>query len=316
MKANPAVTVGQFQDPCPRGMWINTQRYPLSKPEVRWALSYLVNRDKIGKVIWSPPTTAADHPWSDWASLAKFADKSILDANKITYDPTKAAQILDGLGFKAGADGIRVDDKGNKLSWTIVTPADVGKGEYQIAQDVADEAKAVGIELTVKHLDQTTAFQEAIETANFDITAHWLCGAWHDALELYQNYTSDRPIPSVDKRIPGGENYIGLKDSKLDDAGNRMKVAGPDTPEAQAAYKDSLTAWMKDMPAITAIQTIYFMPWNQTYWKGWPTEGNYYTLPFTWWATFSKVPFQLKPAQASTNHIRQDWGAVFGLLPD
>ena len=106
-----------------------------------------------------------------------------------------------------------------------------------------------------------------------------------------------RPIPSVDKRIPGGENYIGLKDSKLDDAVNRMKVAGPDTPEAQAAYKDALTAWMKDMPAIPVIQTIYFMPWNQTYWKGWPTEGNYYTLPFTWWATFSKVPFQLKPAQ-------------------
>jgi peptide/nickel transport system substrate-binding protein len=51
------------------------------------------------------------------------------------------------------------------------------------------------------------------------------------------------------------------------------------------------------MPAIPVIQTIYFMPWNQTYWKGWPTEGNYYTLPFTWWATFSKVPFQLKPAK-------------------
>ncbi|MHB8629062.1 MAG: ABC transporter substrate-binding protein [Aggregatilineales bacterium] len=296
-KANPAITVGEFQDPCPRGMWINTQRYPLSLPQVRWALSYLVNRDKIASVIWSPPTTAADHPWSDWANLTtpQFMDKSILDAHKITYDPAMAAKILDGLGFKPGPDGIRVDDKGNKLSWTIITPAQVGKGEYQIAQDVADEAKAVGIDLTVKSLNQTDAFGSATETAQFDITSHWLCGAWKDPLELYQSYTSDQPIPSATNRIPGGDNWIGLKDPKLDTAVATLKKVAPDSAAAKSAYHDALDAWMTDMPAIPVIQTIYFMPWNQTYWTGWPVDGNYYTIPFTWWATFSKVPFALKP---------------------
>jgi peptide/nickel transport system substrate-binding protein len=294
-KANPAITGGPFQDPCPRGMWINTQKHPLSKPEVRWALSYLVNREKIGNVIWSPPTTPADHPWSDWASLAPFLDKSVLAANKIEYDPAKAAKILDGLGFKPGADGIRVDDKGNKMSFTVITPAPVGAGEYQIGQDVADEAKQVGIELVIKHLDGGP-FDDTINSGNFDITSHWLCGAWHDALELYQEYTSDRPIPVNGQRIPGG-NWIGLKDPKLDDAVTRLKKLGPDTAEAKAAYKDALEAWMKDMPAIPVIQTIYFMPWNQTYWTGWPVDKNMYTIPFTWWATFSKVPFQLKAAK-------------------
>ena len=89
-------------------------------------------------------------------------------------------------------------------------------------------------------------------------------------------------------------NWIGLKDPKLDDAVARLKKLGPDTAEAKAAYKDALEAWMKDMPAIPVIQTIYFMPWNQTYWTGWPVDKNMYTIPFTWWATFSKVPFQLK----------------------
>ena len=294
-KANPAIVGGPFQDPCPRGMWINTQKYPLSKVEVRWALSYLVNREKIGNVIWSPPTTPADHPWSDWATLANFLDKDVVAANKIEYDPAKATKILDGLGFKPGADGIRVDDKGNKLSFTVITPADVGKGEYQIAQDLADEAKQVGIELIPKHLDGSP-FDDAINSGNFDMTSHWLCGAWHDALELYQDYTSDRPIPSGGQRLPSPNNYIGLKDPKLDAAVKILKTVGPDTSEAKAAYKDALDAWMKDMPAIPVIQTIYFMPWNQTYWTGWPVDKNMYTIPFTWWATFSKVPFALKKA--------------------
>ena len=33
------------------------------------------------------------------------------------------------------------------------------------------------------------------------------------------------------------------------------------------------------MPAIPVIQTIYFMPWNQTYWTGYPTAENPYANP-------------------------------------
>ncbi len=291
---SPNAISGAFQDPCPRGMWINTQRYPLSNPEVRWALSYLVNREKIGTVIWQPPTVAADHPWSDWALLAPFLDQGVLDEHKIEFNPTRAAEILDELGFAAGADGIRVDDQGNPLSWTIITPAQVGNGEYQIAEDVAAEAAKIGVQLNVQYL-AGAPFDEAINTGNFDLTSHWLCGAWLDALDLYQNYTSDRPIPRDGQRVNGG-NWIGLENPALDDAVARLKVVSADTPEAQAAYVDALNAWMEAMPAIPVVQTIYVMPWNTTYWEGWPVDENMYTVPFTWWATFYKVPFALKRA--------------------
>lgn len=297
-KANSAITIGEFQDPCPRGIWINNQKYPLSLPDVRWALSDLVNRDKIANVIWSPPTTPADHPWSPWANLTtpQFMDQSVLDAHKIIYDPTAAAKLLDGLGFKPGSDGIRVDDKGNKLSWTVITPGTATTAEYQIAADLATEAKAVGIDLTVKSLTQTGAFTQATETAQFDITSHWLCASgWNDPLELYQTFTSDQPIPTATNRIPGGDNWIGLKDPKLDAAVAILKKLSPDDPAAKAAYHDALDAWMTDMPAIPVVQTLYWMPWNQNYWTGWPTNDNMYTIPFTWWATFQKVPFALKP---------------------
>ena len=291
---NPAVVYGPFQDPCPRGIWINNAKYPLSKPEVRWALSYLVNRDKIGNVIWQPPTVAATHPWSQWKLLEQYLDPAVLEEYKIEYSPEKAAEILDGLGFAAGSDGIRVDDQGNRLSFNIITPAEVGVGEYQIAQDLVEEAAKVGIELTVQAVTGPV-FDESTQTGNFDITSHWLCGAFIDALNLYQPFQSKNSAPIGERATAG--NWIRLEDADLDAAVAKLETLSPDSEEAKAAYSDALRAWMKAMPAIPVVQTIYIMPWNETYWTNWPTEENMYTVPFTWWALWYPVSFQVKPKQ-------------------
>ena len=295
---NPAVTFAPFQDPCPRGIWINTQKYPLSLSEMRWALSYVVNRPKIGNVIWQPPTVPAVHPWSEWALLQKFIDQDVLDEYTIEYSPEKAIAILDGLGFMPGDDGIRVDDQGNRLSFIVSTPAAIGGGEYQIAQDLAEEAAKVGIELQVDSMQGGTYWDNlnGVNAGNFDLGSHWLCGTWMDPVELYQSYTGDLPIPGDGSDLPSYTNFIGLQNADLDDAVERIKVSSPDSPEAQAAYSDALRAWMQSMPVLPIVQTIYVMAWNQTYWTNWPVEDNFYTVPFTWWATFYNVTFELQPA--------------------
>lgn len=293
--SNPAVSYGPFQDPCPRGIWINTAKYPLSEPDVRWALSYLVNREKIANVIWQPPTVPAVQPWSEWKLLEKYLDPAVLEEYKIEYDPAKATVLLDGLGFALGADGVRVDGEGNRMAYNIITPAEVGVGEYQIAQDLAEEAAKVGIELTVQAVTGPV-FDESRLTGNFDITAHWLCGAgFMDALGVYQAYQTKNIAPMGERDTAG--NWIRLADPAYDAAVERLEVLNPDSEEAQAAYSDALSNWMRLMPAIPVVQTLYVMPWNETYWTNWPTEDNMYTVPFTWWALWYPVTFQVEAAQ-------------------
>ena len=295
LAVNPAVSYGPFQDPCPRGIWINAGKYPLSEPDVRWALSYLVNREKIANVIWQPPTVPAVHPWSEWKLLERYLDPAVLEEYKIEFDPAKAAELLDGLGFAPGADGVRVDGEGNRMSYNIITPAEVGVGEYQIAQDLAEEAAKVGIELTVQAVTGPV-FDESTQTGNFDITAHWLCGSgFMDPIGIYRNYQSKNTAP-VGERATAG-NWIRLEDAGFDAAVEKLEVTSPDSPEAAAAYSDALREWMRLMPAIPVVQTIYIMPWNETYWTNWPTEDNMYTVPFTWWALWYPVSFQVEPAQ-------------------
>jgi len=168
-------------------------------------------------------------------------------------------------------------------------------GEYQIAQDLAEEAAKVGIALTVQAVTGPV-FDESTQTGNFDITAHWLCGSgFMDPIGIYQNYQSKNTAP-VGERATAG-NWIRLQDAELDAAVETLQVTSPDSPEAAAAYSDALRAWMRLMPAIPVVQTIYVMPWNETYWTNWPVEGNMYTVPFTWWALWYPVTFQVEPVQ-------------------
>jgi peptide/nickel transport system substrate-binding protein len=292
---NPKVVYGPFQDPCPRGIWVNASKYPLSEPDVRWALSYLVNREKIANVIWQPPTVPAVHPWSEWKLLEQYLDPAVLEEYKIEYDPAKATALLDGLGFAPGGDGIRVDDQGNRMAYNIITPAEVGVGEYQIAQDLAEEAAKVGIELTVQAVTGPV-FDDSTLTGNFDITAHWLCGdGFMDPIGIYENYQSKNAAPIGERDTAG--NWIRLSDPAFDAAVEALEVISPDSEEAAAAYSTALREWMRLMPAIPVVQTIYVMPWNETYWTNWPTEDNMYTVPFTWWALWYPVTFQVEPAQ-------------------
>jgi peptide/nickel transport system substrate-binding protein len=296
MEANPAVTVTCQLDPCPRGMWINCAKYPLSLPEVRWALSYCLNRDKIAQVLWMPPTVSAQYPWAAYESNMKYVYDDVLQEYDLTFDPAKAAEILDNLGFMPGPDGIRVDDEGNKLSWEVITPAAIGGGEYEIASDMAYEAEQIGIELTVRSFTHASSsvLWDRYATGEFDITSHWLCGAWLDPYNLYRSLHGSRAMPIGERATQGNE--VRLQDPEFDTLIDRLSAVAPEAPEAAALYEEGLRIYLRDLPSLPVVQTIYCMPWNSTYWKGWPTEDNMYALPFTWWHQFAFVVYGLEKA--------------------
>lgn len=92
-------------------------------------------------------------------------------------------------------------------------------------------------------------------------------------------------------------NWVRLKDPTLDKLVGKLANMAPDSKVALSTYHQTLEEYLKVLPAAPIIQTIYTMAWNQTYWKGWPTTDNMYTVPFTWWGHFLFVTFNLKPTK-------------------
>ncbi len=89
-----------FRDPCPRGVWINSDpsKGLLADSRMHWAISYLLDREKIGSQIWLINTPPAQYPWADYKSNSQWENASIAGENKLTYDPKKAASLLDEMG--------------------------------------------------------------------------------------------------------------------------------------------------------------------------------------------------------------------------
>jgi peptide/nickel transport system substrate-binding protein len=288
-----------FADPCPRGLYINskgpTANGLFEKAEAHWALSYLIDRDKIGKTIWQPPSPAAAFPWANWKSNEKWSDKAIGDKYALTYDPDKAAQLLDSIGAKKEGD-TRVFN-GKKLELNMITPQIPTGAEYQIGDTIAREAGKIGLKINLRYLQ---TWSDAYQTGQFDISDHWICGNVFDPFQLYQQYL-ERDFKPIGTRTQGGHNETRTDDKALNDIALKLENLDPKDPKNMPAFNQGLEAYMQYLPSTPIIQTTYPFLYSTKYWSGWPTQDNQYTIGACWWGQFLFVYGKLQPTGAKSS---------------
>ena len=296
-KLNPSVVLAPWRDPCPRGIWFNCSKYPLSKKEVRWAMFHCVDKKKAAESLYPWPTVPANYPWADWGGNEVYDYADILDkygaSFDVSYDLAKAEKILDDLGFAKGADGVRVDDKGAKMEFTIVVPQVGVTGEYPIALDFAENLGKVGIKATVKW-NEMPVWDEALQTGTFDISSHWWCGNWQEPPMAFAEWQSYRVKPAGERATMG--NWIRFSNEAFDPVSKSLEDTSPDDPKIKDIYKQAFEMFIDNMISIPVIQTTFVMPFNNTYWKGWPDETAINTVPFTWWPEFMFTVLALQKA--------------------
>jgi peptide/nickel transport system substrate-binding protein len=125
----------------------------LLDPKVREAFEYAINREEIAEVVFGGNAVPV-------ASIVAPITGEWMNPNiePLPYDPDEGNRILDELGYERGADGIRVVD-GEKMEYEVITPTGVQgvQREFEIIQNGLNE---IGVKLTPKALDDTTAFEE------------------------------------------------------------------------------------------------------------------------------------------------------------
>jgi len=284
-------------DPCPPAVFINCKKYPLSLPEVRWAISYCVDREKYAE-LWPSVTTSVPckYPWADWKGLRKFAYPEVFEKYKFEYNLTKAAEILDSLDFKdRDGDGIRETPNGTVLSWEFIC-WDAGGAEYAQALDIAENLKKIGIDVEVK---VPATMEDKLATGQFDIAMHTICTGmpWtSDAYFLLEGFHSKHIAPIGVRQMSG--QTCRLSDPELDAVIDELSRVPPDDPRADELYKRGIELWMRDLPVIPTSECIYELCWSTKYWTGWPTKDNFYAWPADWWPEFKFVLFQIKSTGA------------------
>jgi len=114
---------------------------------------------------------------------------------------------------------------------------------------------------------------------------------------LFTNYQSDRAVP-VGTSAPSA-NEARLKSPSFDGASKKLDTSDPTDPKNKPLFDTALEEYYKAIPSTPIIQTTYPVCTNLTYWTGWPTDGDLYSVPLNWWGQFRWVLLGLKPTGAA-----------------
>lgn len=184
-----------------------------------------------------------------------------------------AAKILEDAGYKLGPDGVRVNEKGQRLSFEIVDSNPMF--ERWILPFIAN-LKRLGVETNFRVLDPAQ-YQNRMNAFDFDMTVGVIPQSDSPGNEQIDYWSSKKAD------VPGSRNMIGIKDPVVDDLINRM-IRAKDRAELVALTQALDRVLLSGYYVIPQWHTDHF---RVAYWKKLGRPDNLSPLSpgvtDTWW---------------------------------
>jgi peptide/nickel transport system substrate-binding protein len=185
---------------------LNLDNPILADVRVRKALLAAIDRDALNAQLFSgqqPPALSFLHPRE--SAFTK-------DVTQTKFDPAAAAALLDEAGWKKGADGIRMNAKGERLSLEFATTA--GQRTRELVQQILQRQwKAVGIEATIRNQPARVLFGQTLDRREYKALAMFAWVAAPNQVPRTVYHTSAIPTEANNW---SGQNYSGWRSDEVD----------------------------------------------------------------------------------------------------
>jgi peptide/nickel transport system substrate-binding protein len=280
---NPAITAWTnelpyaWADPCPRALMIQNAHPPLDNPDVRYAISSLIDRDAIVQLAYEGTTIPAQGIWPSYDANQPYMDAvaDLYAEHPIDYDPDRAAELFASAGVEPGDITLR---------YTVNTDS---VEDVKVSQVIADQLSAAGINVEVEQMT-AQAREPLLLTGDYDISFQAFCpGFITENLDLF----NDKNYVPLGENAPWYErNSFRYNNAEFSDIVDQMMATPPDDHDTLIPlFHDAMAIWLPDLPVIPLVQAPALVPFNSTYWQGWPTAADPWNMPVSWWANFNLV---------------------------
>jgi len=276
-----------YVDWWPTGLGFNCLTPPFDDPEIRWAISYAINREQLVQFAFrgaGQPTTV---PFPYYPSLMTFIEGigDLLEQYPTNlYDPERTAEILTRKGFTRDGDGPWTRD-GQTLSVPITTFQVLG----DVAPIVSTQLQQAGIESSFQ---LPTDFYSRISLGEAPAWLFGHGGSVRDPYFTLRLYHSRYVKPTGEQTSP----FYRWSNAEFDAVVDRMGNLGQDDPQLMDLFREAMAIWLPNLPDVQLVQFYHRIPMNTTYWTNWPSAENEYMNEAFWHRTFLAVLTQLQPA--------------------
>ncbi|MEZ5306944.1 MAG: ABC transporter substrate-binding protein [Pyrinomonadaceae bacterium] len=227
---NPNLKVDNFPGSNIQYLWFNTEKAPVDKKEVRQAIAYGVNRDKIIKdvLVGQAKLASSILPEGSWAY-----DPGV----KYDYDPEKAKKLLDDAGYKdTNGDGVRDMDK------IIFTISSGNKATVQYSTVIQTQLKEIGIPVEIESLELQTMLKQVTQGQFVMTTGRWV-GGNQDPIFLKDLFASTE-IPTKERPARNRGRYKNTEVDKILE--QAMKEL--DRDKAKVLFQEAQKKIAEDVP--------------------------------------------------------------------
>ena len=249
---------------------------------MRWVLSDVMDRQQIIDIAYEGTTVMAPYFWPAYPSMQKYADlidKATID-RMIKPNLDKAEATLKAKGYTKG-DKYWTKD-GKELTLEIQVPEYI---ELERIGDVwLEQLQKFGINATKVRLE--SAFYDNFNFGHYEVQSNWFaCGSVAEPWLTLRNFVG-KAAP-IDARPESGiTNGFRWSNDRYTELVAEIGTLKWDDPKLMEDTKEALKILYDELPAIPAAQARKLVPFNDTYWTGWPTNDNYYMTPTNWWNNF------------------------------
>ncbi|WP_297512916.1 ABC transporter substrate-binding protein [Thermococcus sp.] len=261
-------------------LFLNDNKTPFNNPDFRRAIAYAINPKEIAQrasqnqVLPADPSGLLPLP-----SHQKIKAEDLIKKYGWSYDPEKANEILDKLGYKdVNGDGFREYPDGKPMRFTIIVP--YGWTDWmEMARIISDQLAAVGIRVDPKFPD-FGKYWDDITKGTFDMAINNFGSFISITPWTFYNWILDPNVAPTGEPTYGG-NWGRYKNPEV--AELLTEIARTKTlEEAKPLYRKLQEIWLKEVPYIPLIYNGAWYEASPAHWTNWPSEKNPYAYPITW----------------------------------
>ena len=296
IKQNHKVTTWSGQKPpwgyvdwWPISLYLNNEVKPFDDKDIRWAVSYYLDRKTIIEVAYLGAETVSTLPMPPYPPLKPYFDavKDLLvKYNTIEFDPKKGDKLLESKGYKKKGQMWETPE-GKPFTLDVIG---FGASGSAMGPVLTQMLKRHGIAAT---MSLPPNFDDRFQKGDYTGSIYGHGGSIrepYDTMRLYQSQSI---------AVPGAHaaNFSRWKNPEYDKIVDEVYVTDPnDVAKLKTLFRSAMEIWLPDLPDVQLVQNYHRLPLNQTRWKNYGGESNPYVNNASWHLTFNMVLWNVQPA--------------------
>ena len=283
-----------WPDPCPRQMSVNHTVEPWNDPDMRRALSLMIDRQQVVEIAYEGTSSPSKTLFVEYVGMIPYIN-SLKDLwISPTADLIAGRALIEANGWAKNANGFY--QKGDQeLSLDI----QVHEGfieKRRIAEVIVEQLRVAGIMTTMRSVAGST-WENNKAFGNFEAVIDWdACGSVNEPWYSMNRYTQQFLRP-IDQRASGNNNFVrwnGAGAKTYSQLVSKIGVLPLGDSAIMPLMSEAMKIFMSEQVVIPITQSRKLVPFDTTYWVGWPTQKNNYNHPSTHWQMTHQIIHKLR----------------------